>query len=92
MAQSKLKTLAVTANESEAFQVNGKNIVVVVTTSESSAITLKTAADGIVFSTNTVFSETVDGTQEFNLTDFVAGQWVKVVATSGTMTACKILG
>ena len=92
MKQPQLESLTVTANVSEAFQVNGENLVVQITTSESSAIICKTSLDGVTYSENSNFSETVDGTDEFNLTDFVEGQYVKFEASSGTMTACKVLG
>lgn len=90
--EAQLRTFTVADNATNGEKINTNPMVIQVTTSESSVITLKTSLDDGTYSTNANFSETVNGTAEFNITDVVPGQYIKVVATSGTLTAAKILG
>jgi hypothetical protein len=90
--KNSLKTLAVADNVSEAFQVDSNVVAVQITTTESSTITVHTSVDGENFDAVDDVSYTIDGISTKNLSDLVEGQYIKIVATAGTMTSVKILG
>jgi uncharacterized protein (DUF39 family) len=85
-----LKTLGIVANVSEGVQVNANICAVRVLTSASSTITVEQSIDGTNYSAIADISLTIDGPGEFNLSDIVPGQYIRVVSTA-TMTDCKIL-
>lgn len=87
---STLKDLAIVANTSAPAQLNGTGCAVKVTTTEASTITVERSVDGTNFKEIPEISFAVNGSEEFNLTDFVPGQYVRVVST-GAMTVCKVL-
>ena len=89
---NQLKTLAVAANVSEAFQANGNVAAARVTTTESSTIVVERSIINSDFKQVPDLAWTIDGTDEFNITDLVEGQFIRIKATAGTMTAVKILG
>jgi len=85
-----LKTLTIEENVSEPVQINGNNCAVRVTTTESATITVQRSIDNVNFSEIPELSLTVDGSDEFNLSDIVPGQYLRV-HSSAEMTLCKIL-
>jgi hypothetical protein len=89
---NQLKTLAVTDNVSESFQANGTTAAVRVTTSEASTITVERSIVNADFVAVPDLSWSIDGTDEFNVVDLVEGQFLRVKATAGVMTAVKVLG
>lgn len=87
-----MKTLAVADNVSESFQANGNVAAARITTSASSTIVVERSIINSDFVAVPDLSWTINGTDEFNITDLVEGQFIRIKATAGTMTDVKILG
>ncbi len=87
-----LKTLAVAGNVSASFKANGPVVAVRVTTTVSSTIVVERSIVDADFKTVPDLSWTINGTDEFNISDLVEGQFLRIKATAGTMTDVKILG
>jgi hypothetical protein len=88
---SKYKKLTITGNESESFQVSGNNVAVSVETSASATVKAQTSIDNVNFTDVEDAVLTVNGVYNFNLTDLVEGQFVKVIAT-GSLIKVSVLG
>ncbi len=86
------RKLQISGNESEGFQVSGNRIAVHITTAEMSDVELQRSIKNTDFKTIPDSSVQLNGSDEFNFVDFVAGQFVRVVATSGTLLNVEILG
>lgn len=87
-----LQDLAIVANVSAPARVVGNACAIRVTTSDASTITFQRSVDGTNFYAIPDISKTLNNaTDEYNLVDFAPGQFVRVAST-GTMTACKVLG
>ncbi len=86
-----LQDLTVAENVSSAFNANDRDVAIKVTTSESSTIVIHRSIDNTDFRVIPDLSWTIDGIDEINLTDCKKGQFYKVVATAGVMTAAKVL-
>ena len=87
-----LQDLAIVANISSPARVIGSSCALRVTTIEASTITFQRSVDGTTFFDIPDISKTLNNaTDEYNLVDFAPGQFVRV-KSSGTMTACKVLG
>lgn len=85
-----LKTLGITDNVSDGVQVNSNLCAIRVITSASSTVTVEQSIDGTNYSAIADISLTINGAGEFNLSDIVPGQYLRVKSTA-VMTSCKIL-